>query len=193
MPLVPCLYLLWFSYNQMENPKKHICPACKSLCPTTLFTLSKTLYSLNWRTQMAIEVMESPFESFNWAIQYSFHCRNDLNFFPCPTDFHWQEGISNFESKFQSSKWILEVASTALNIGDLSYNFKTRCSCFTTVSHILKSTFYFLFLIISIFLPSAWKAKVYFVFIFLGHFTFLVWETFDHWSLMYFAQHFQNL
>ena len=39
MPLVPCLYLLWFSYNQMENPKKHICPACKSLCPTTVYVL----------------------------------------------------------------------------------------------------------------------------------------------------------
>ena len=36
MPLVPCLYLLWFSYNEMENLKKQISPACWSFCPTTV-------------------------------------------------------------------------------------------------------------------------------------------------------------
>ena len=43
------------------------------------------------------------------------------------------------------------------------------------------------------FLPSAWKAKGYFVSFFFGIFTFLGWETFEHWSSMYFDQHFQNL
>ena len=31
MPLVPCLYLLWFSYNQMENLKKQIRYACPKM------------------------------------------------------------------------------------------------------------------------------------------------------------------
>ena len=44
-----------------------------------------------------------------------------------------------------------------------------------------------------LFLPSTWKANGYFVFFFWGIFTFLCWETFEHWSLIYFDQHFQNL
>ena len=39
MPLVPLLYRLLFSYNRMEDLKKQICIACKSLCPTTVYVL----------------------------------------------------------------------------------------------------------------------------------------------------------
>jgi len=36
MLLVPILYLVWFSYNKMEQLKRKICLACQSLCPTTV-------------------------------------------------------------------------------------------------------------------------------------------------------------
>ena len=41
-----------------------------------------------------------------WTVEIPLSKR--LEFFPRPTDFHWQEGISNFESKFQSFKLTLE-------------------------------------------------------------------------------------
>ena len=46
MPLVPCLYLLWFSYNQMENLEKQIRPACYSLCFTNVPLLGPFSYYL---------------------------------------------------------------------------------------------------------------------------------------------------
>ena len=64
MPLVPCLYLLWFSYNQMENLKKQIRPACKSLCPTTvLLSFCQKALSFSKKIAYSFQYMSKKIQS----------------------------------------------------------------------------------------------------------------------------------